>query len=121
MVIRRERITGVLHITSHHLIFSSSAFFREIWIGYPMIQKVEKKARFYKRMTSLDIYGRDFTFVTFNVENDWDAQVIYEMIQKYTYMGSLILLKRIHKLIIFRVYLWFLCIFLSSRTFRSYV
>ncbi|KAG5519335.1 hypothetical protein PMAC_001960 [Pneumocystis sp. 'macacae'] len=89
IVIRRERTIGILHITSHHLVFSSSSFFRDIWIGYPMIQKVEKKAMFYKRMTSLDIYGRDFTFVTFNIENDRDAQVIYEMIQKYTYMESI--------------------------------
>ncbi|KAG5440913.1 hypothetical protein PCK2_000068 [Pneumocystis canis] len=88
IVINREKMMGMLHMTSHHLIFSSTSLFREIWIGYPMVQKVEKKVLFYNRMTSLEIYGRDFTFITFNIKNDQDAQAIYETIKKYTYVES---------------------------------
>ncbi|KAG5437127.1 hypothetical protein PCANB_001103, partial [Pneumocystis canis] len=90
IIIHRKKAMGTLHITSHHLIFSSTSLFREIWIGYPMVQKVEKRALFYKSMTSLDMYGRDFTFITFIIKNDRDAEAIYEAIKKYTYIESVL-------------------------------
>ncbi|KTW31487.1 hypothetical protein T552_00130 [Pneumocystis carinii B80] len=82
---RGELCTGILHMTRYHMIFSSSEPFREIWIGYPLIEKVEKKG-FYESKTSLYIYCRDFRFVTFYFYSEYDAQAIYEAIQKYTYM-----------------------------------
>lgn len=89
MVFRDESNIGVLHVTPYHLIFSSTALIREIWIGYPMIQRVEKKTLFYKRGTFLYVFCRDFTFITFIFPNESDAQAIYQIIQKHTYMVSI--------------------------------
>ncbi len=84
---------GTLHLTAHHLIFSSNAAEgekpREMWVCYPIIHTVERR-----QPLGLGIEGcalrfrcRDFNFFTLGFRNEAEGKDVFESIQKLTCVG----------------------------------
>jgi myotubularin-related protein 6/7/8 len=84
---------GTLHLTAHHLIFSSTppegtASF-EMWVCYPIIHTVERRLPL-----SLGVEGcalrfrcRDFNFFTLGFRNEAEGKDVFESVQKLTCVG----------------------------------
>src|ERR1700694_1746777 len=81
---------GTLHLTAHHLIFSSNVAEdekpRELWICYPIIHTVERR-----QPLSLGVDGcalrvrcRDFMFFTLGFPNEVEGKDVFESIQELT-------------------------------------
>lgn len=88
---------GTLHLTAHHLIFSSNAAEgekpREMWVCYPIIHTVERR-----QPLGLGIEGcalrfrcRDFNFFTLGFRNEAEGKDVFESIQKLTCVGISVL------------------------------
>lgn len=99
-IIRRGvPVTGTLHLTAHHLIFSinipeeerrrtSSAHIplpkpRELWITYPIISRCtyRSKSPGSGLYPSIRIQCKDFTFFTLQFSDDSKAQDVFESIK----------------------------------------
>jgi len=87
--------SGTLHLTAHHLIFSSHVpegeRAREMWVCYPMIHTVERR-----QPLGLGVEGcalrfrcRDFNFFTLNFRNEMEGKEVFETVQKLTCVGTL--------------------------------
>jgi hypothetical protein len=81
---------GTLHLTAHHLIFSSNVSEdekpRELWICYPIIHTVERR-----QPLSLGVEGcalrfqcRDFMVFTLGFRNEAEGKDVFESVQKLT-------------------------------------
>ncbi|SCU84426.1 LADA_0D01618g1_1 [Lachancea dasiensis] len=96
---------GVLHLTTHHLIFTSKLFSREFWFAYPTISAVFKNrgsaliSKFKDHTECQDplyygkdiwlfwnikIIGKDFTVFSLDFEEEHVAQDVYDSILKLT-------------------------------------
>jgi hypothetical protein len=84
---------GTLHLTAHHLIFSSNVTEgekpREMWICYPIIHTVERR-----QPLSLGVEGcalrfrcRDFNFFTLGFRNEAEGKDVFESVAKLTCVG----------------------------------
>lgn len=85
---------GTLHLTAHHLIFSSNVPEgekpREMWICYPIIHTVERR-----QPLSLGVEGcalrfrcRDFNFFALGFKSEAEGKDVFESIQKLTCVGT---------------------------------
>ncbi|KAI9806350.1 MAG: hypothetical protein M1825_006465 [Sarcosagium campestre] len=93
-------LTGTLHLTRHHLIFSHTPSSpqeqtdpadpkvksRELWLTYPIISHClfRPTAPTSGLSSSIRIRCRDFTFVTFHFSEDKDARAVYDSIRSLT-------------------------------------
>jgi myotubularin-related protein 6/7/8 len=84
---------GTVHLTAHHLIFSSHVADeekpRELWICYPMIHAVERRPPL-----SLGVEGcalrfrcRDFMFFTLGFRSEAAGRDVFDSVQKLTCVG----------------------------------
>jgi myotubularin-related protein 6/7/8 len=84
---------GTLHLTAHHLIFSShvvdGAKPREMWVCYPIIHTVERR-----QPLSLGVEGcslrfrcRDFNFFTLTFHNETQGREVFDTVQRLTCVG----------------------------------
>jgi myotubularin-related protein 6/7/8 len=85
---------GTLHLTAHHLIFSSQTAEdenpREMWVCYPIIHTVERR-----QPLGLGVEGcalrfrcRDFNFFTLTFRNEQDGKEVFESVQRLTCVGK---------------------------------
>jgi myotubularin-related protein 6/7/8 len=85
---------GTLHLTAHHLIFSSTLPEgekpREMWVCYPIIHTVERR-----QPLSLGVDGcalrfrcRDFNFFTLGFRNEAEGKDVFESVAKLTCVGT---------------------------------
>lgn len=104
-------INGTLHLTTHHLIFSSSSISREFWVSYPTIGSVFKNkgsalVSKHKHPTELlndplycdkdiwsfwniKIIGKDFTVFSLDFEDESKAQDVFDSILKLTVLSQI--------------------------------
>ena len=84
---------GTLHLTAHHLIFSSTPVENqkplEMWVCYPIIHTVERR-----QPLGLGVEGcalrfrcRDFNFFTLTFPNEAEGKDVFESVQKLTCVG----------------------------------
>ncbi|ORX95343.1 phosphatases II [Basidiobolus meristosporus CBS 931.73] len=78
---------GTLHLTAHQLIFNHPE--QELWISYPIIYTVERRAPTSDGYHPLNFKCRNFLFVTFLVEKEQDAVDVFESVQKLTCIESI--------------------------------
>ncbi|KAL3478715.1 protein phosphatase [Aspergillus californicus] len=96
---RGEQVTGNLHLTPYHIIFSSpppqpddvqaqGANFKskEIWISYPIISfcTFRPTPAVSRQPSSIRLRCRDFTFVCFYFTAESKARDVYECIKSFT-------------------------------------
>lgn len=102
---------GTLHLTAHHLIFTSkSRDFTEFWLVYPMISTVIKNSgstllsvspdvvknkypMFRNKdlwtFTNLKIICKDFVVLSIDFFNHFEAQAVYDSLVKLTVVSSI--------------------------------
>ncbi|KAK9764084.1 phosphatidylinositol-3-phosphatase ymr1 [Basidiobolus ranarum] len=83
----REVYVGTLHLTAHQLIFNHPE--QELWISYPIIHTVERRALTPNGYYPLNFKCRNFLFVTFLVEKEPDAIDVFESVRKLTCIESI--------------------------------
>ncbi|KAK9765201.1 phosphatidylinositol-3-phosphatase ymr1 [Basidiobolus ranarum] len=76
----RHAYVGTLHLTAHQLIFNHPE--QELWISYPIIHTVERKALTPNGYHPLNFKCHNFLFVTLLVEKEQDAIDVFESVQK---------------------------------------
>ncbi|KAL1971111.1 hypothetical protein VTN77DRAFT_62 [Rasamsonia byssochlamydoides] len=96
---RGEQVTGTLHLTPHHLIFSHTPHVsdeaqaqgtpirpRELWITYPIIAfcTFRPAPAVSRQPSSIRLRCRDFTFVCFYFASESKARDVYETIKQWT-------------------------------------
>ncbi|CRG85790.1 Phosphoinositide 3-phosphatase [Talaromyces islandicus] len=94
-----EQVTGTLHLTPHHLIFSHTPQIsgevlesgtpirpKELWITYPIISFCTLRAvpSVSRQTSSIRLRCRDFTFVCFYFASDAKARDVYETLKQWT-------------------------------------
>lgn len=96
---RGEQVTGTLHLTPHHLIFSHTPHVseealasgtpirpRELWITYPIIAfcTLRTAPTVSRHPSSIRLRCRDFTFVCFYFSNENKARDVYDTLKQWT-------------------------------------
>lgn len=96
---RGEQVTGTLHLTPHHLIFSHTPHAseealasgtpirpRELWITYPIIAfcTLRTAPTVSRQPSSIRLRCRDFTFVCFYFSNENKARDVYDTLKQWT-------------------------------------
>lgn len=96
---RGEQVTGTLHLTRHHLIFSHTPPVseeaiaagtpirpRELWITYPIISFCTLRAvpSVARQPSSIRLRCRDFTFVCFYFASETKARDVYDTLKQWT-------------------------------------
>lgn len=103
-------VNGSLHLTTHHLIFTSPSLAREFWFSYPTIGSVFKNRGSaliskYKNHSevrddplyagkdiwsfcSIKIIGKDYTVFSLDFQDDAQAQDVYDSIEKLTVIND---------------------------------
>ncbi|KAL1989346.1 hypothetical protein VTN96DRAFT_108 [Rasamsonia emersonii] len=96
---RGEQVTGTLHLTPHHLIFSHTPHVsdeaqaqgtvirpRELWITYPIISfcTFRPAPAVSRQPSSIRLRCRDFTFVCFYFASESKARDVYETLKQWT-------------------------------------
>lgn len=111
-------IQGTLHLTTHHLIFTSSSLSREFWFSYPTIASVYKNVgstlitkldkngdlpkndhnsealRMYYQnqdlwsFINIKIIGKDYTVFSLDFLNDSEAKDVYESLLRLTVLDE---------------------------------
>ncbi|SCU94253.1 LANO_0E06194g1_1 [Lachancea nothofagi CBS 11611] len=107
VVMHRKGISasGTLHLTTHHLIFTSTLFAREFWFAYPTIGAVFKnrgsaliskfkdhhecqdplyKGKDIWSFWNIKIVGKDYTVFSLDFQDEHLAQDVYDSILKLT-------------------------------------
>ncbi|KAL7747156.1 phosphatidylinositol-3-phosphatase ymr1 [Sorochytrium milnesiophthora] len=80
---------GSLHITPHHLIFKfADASEREIWVFFSTIHELTKKPPNAQLQTTLDISCRNFLFMRLLIQNEDEANAVYETMVKLTHTSA---------------------------------
>ncbi|ODQ50914.1 phosphatases II [Saitoella complicata NRRL Y-17804] len=78
LIRRGVTVTGTLHLTTHHLIFSAPN--TELWVCYPIIHTLDRRPNF-GGMSALRLRCRDFVFVTFNFTDEGQANDVFESVK----------------------------------------
>ncbi|CCG83204.1 Probable phosphoinositide 3-phosphatase [Taphrina deformans PYCC 5710] len=78
MIRKGVAYTGTLHVMDHHMIFDDPSSKLELWLCYPMIQQVERRPHSVGGFSALRIRCRDFTFLTFNFQQENDCIYIFD-------------------------------------------
>lgn len=114
---RRGAVTrGTLHLTTHHLIFTSTALSREFWVSYSTIASVFKNhgGALISRMdqhkdlmlhdvsykdsymgkdlwsfVNIKIIGKDYTIFSLDVGNEEEARDVFESLLKLTVLREI--------------------------------
>jgi hypothetical protein len=96
---RGEQVTGTLHLTPHHLIFSHTPQVsgevlesgtpirpKELWITYPIIAFCTLRAvpSVSRQPSSIRLRCRDFTFVCFYFASEAKARDVYDTLKQWT-------------------------------------
>lgn len=107
-------IKGSLHLTTHHLIFTSEYLSREFWVSYPtigslfknhgsaLLTKVDKidstnatgsYGEFYSgqdlwSFTNIKIIGKDYTVFSIDFFDDIEARDVYDSLLKLTVLNE---------------------------------
>lgn len=111
-------ILGTLHLTTHHLIFTSSGLSKEFWFSYPTIQSVFKNVgsaliakldkngklpqndqnsetfiKFYNNkdlwsFINIKIIGKDYTIFSLDFINELEARDVYDSLLKLTVLDE---------------------------------
>ncbi|EED20079.1 protein phosphatase [Talaromyces stipitatus ATCC 10500] len=96
---RGEQVTGTLHLTPHHLIFSHTPHVseealasgtpirpRELWITYPIISfcTLRTAPTVSRQPSSVRLRCRDFTFVCFYFASETKARDVYDTLKQWT-------------------------------------
>ncbi|CDF90290.1 ZYBA0S06-05138g1_1 [Zygosaccharomyces bailii CLIB 213] len=111
-------IQGTLHLTTHHLIFTSNCLSKEFWFSYPtiasvfknvgstLITKLDKKGdlpqneynsealrTYYEdkdlwSFINIKIIGKDYTIFSLDFLNDREAKDVYESLLKLTVLDE---------------------------------
>lgn len=110
-------VQGCLHLTTHHLIFTSKALSREFWFSYPtigsvfknygsaLISKVDKEEspkegegsnRYHSMYDGKDLWsfvnikivGKDYTIFSIDFANESEARDVYESLLKLTVLNE---------------------------------
>lgn len=80
---RNVRNVGVLHLTTHHLIYTFSN--REIWICYPVLAQVI----YHTETNTLKLNCKDFQFLTFIFNDSQKCQDVYDSILRLTVLTNI--------------------------------
>ncbi|CAR29833.1 ZYRO0G18062p [Zygosaccharomyces rouxii] len=111
-------VPGTLHLTTHHLIFTSGGLSKEFWFSYPTIQSVFKNVgsaliskldkngnlpqdnqnsetimKSYKdkdlwSFTNIKIIGKDYTIFSLDFINEMEAKDVYDSLLKLTVLDE---------------------------------
>ena len=84
LIRRGQTLQGILHITTSFLIFIDNNQENEQWIGYPLIQTVERRPHSIGGFSALRIRCRDFVFLTFNFAREQDCASVFESTRNLT-------------------------------------
>lgn len=76
--------TGQLCLLIHHMIFSDPEHNLEQWIGYPLIQQVERRPHSIGGFSALRLRCRDFTFLTLNFQRESECVRTFETVRSLT-------------------------------------
>ncbi|SCV02052.1 LAMI_0G15434g1_1 [Lachancea mirantina] len=104
-------VKGVLHLTTHHLIFSSPLLSREFWVSYPTIGSVFlnngsamiSKSKYHSATTDEPLYrdrdiwafctikfvGKDFSIFSLDFEDGSKAQDVFDSVLKLTVLSDM--------------------------------
>ncbi|PNS16019.1 hypothetical protein CAC42_4420 [Sphaceloma murrayae] len=95
---RGDRLSGILYIAEHHLIFSWSQpsgqdgkpKVRQVWISYPLVSHCtfRPEPAAVRQKPSIRLRCRDFTFIAFQFSKEDDAREVFESIKTLTYLGG---------------------------------
>lgn len=79
-----RQLTGTLHLTPHHLIFSptsSSTSATEIWIAYPTITLMTRLPQSIGGQYPLQVRTRLFDNYTLSFDSDRDADEVWQSVK----------------------------------------